>query len=308
MKIDRNKLNILLRSGLNPEIKTRKHLAAHLSLDPTSLTRWFASRDRLGNPRYPVVPDRHVTKILQLFDLDPQSLNLNDDEFRDYCFENALSKTNHQDDLEQKNKIRLANAQQRKLNISDYSTASNKWPVSLIVSLITLPIIAWYILTSFYSKDLPSLMTDSAENEINETINKADDHKVKCWTGYSASLGVFEEEDKADPCHYGKLFHLALMQLKAENNSLNSSTTLTKSYGHQSYIRFLFEQLENRRVRDNITLHIELGKSELHRLNHQAAKAHFDKAYELLTLLPNPPATILAEISLYAKKMAKDLP
>ncbi|PAJ76287.1 hypothetical protein CJF42_00940 [Pseudoalteromonas sp. NBT06-2] len=88
MKIDRNKLNTLLRSGLNPEIKTRKHLAAHLSLDPTSLTRWFASRDRLGNPRYPVVPDRHVTKILQLFTLDPDSLNLNDENFTNIVLKN----------------------------------------------------------------------------------------------------------------------------------------------------------------------------------------------------------------------------
>ena len=86
MKIDRNKLNTLLRSGLNPEIRTRKNLAAHLGLDPTSLTRWFASRDRLGNPRYPVVPDRHVTKILQLFNLDPQTLNLEDAVFRQYWF------------------------------------------------------------------------------------------------------------------------------------------------------------------------------------------------------------------------------
>jgi hypothetical protein len=49
MKTDRNKLNTLLHSGLNPEIKTRKQLAAYLSLDPTSLTRWLANKDRLGN-------------------------------------------------------------------------------------------------------------------------------------------------------------------------------------------------------------------------------------------------------------------
>jgi len=73
LKIDRAKLNTILKSGLNPKVKTRKQLAVCLGLDPTSLTRWFASKDRLGKPRYPVVPDRHVTKILAIFNLNVES-------------------------------------------------------------------------------------------------------------------------------------------------------------------------------------------------------------------------------------------
>tara|TARA_R110002167_G_scaffold1767_5_gene8602 strand:- start:23609 stop:24505 length:897 start_codon:yes stop_codon:yes gene_type:complete len=298
VKIDRNKLNTILRSGLNPEIKTRKHLAAHLSLDPTSLTRWFSSRDRLGNPRYPVVPDRHVTKILQLFKLDPHSLNLNDEEFRHYCFENSLSQSGHQSDLEQKQKLRLEYASQRKLIISEYSTGRNKRPFIVIASIIMLSVMAWYFIKPFYFNDLQSL---AREND--KTVNA-----VKCWTGYSPSLGVFDEEDKADPCHYGKLFHNALMQLKADNNSLKLSMPVTEHSATQYYISFLFEQLEYRRISDNIDLNIELGKNELYRSNYQAAKKYFRKASDMLSTLPKPNPQMLTEISIYSAKIANELP
>ena len=129
VKIDKNKLNTLLRSGLNPEIKTRKHLAAQLGLDPTSLTRWFATRDRLGNPRYPVVPDRHVTKILALFNLSPQCLSLNEEEFRHHCFELSLKHKKGQNDLRQKNVVL------RELSIEEYSAPNNK-TFPLILSIV----------------------------------------------------------------------------------------------------------------------------------------------------------------------------
>jgi len=297
VKIDRNKLNTILRSGLNPEIKTRKQLAAHLSLDPTTLTRWFSSRDRLGNPRYPVVPDRHVTKILQLFKLDSQSLNLNDEEFRQYCFENSLSQSSRQSDLEQKQKLRLEKASQRKLIISDYSTGRNKRPFIVIASIMMLSVLAWYFIKPFHFNDSQSL---ASEND--KTVNE-----LKCWTGYSPALGVFDAEDKADPCHYGKLFHNALMQLKAENNKLKFSIPLTERSANQQYISFLFQQLEYRRISDNISLNIELGKSELHRSNYQAAQAYFRNASDMLTTLPKPNLKMLTEISTYSAKIAHEL-
>ncbi|MFT5756857.1 MAG: hypothetical protein ACI9LM_001582 [Alteromonadaceae bacterium] len=297
MKIDRNKLNTLLRSGLNPEILTRKHLAARLNLDPTSLTRWFSSRDRLGNPRYPVIPDRHVTKILQLFKLDPNSLILNDEEFRHYCFENSLSQTNHQSDLEHKNKLRLECAAQRKLSISDYASGRKKQPVLIVFTVIILFIIGWYFINPFQFNDPKSL---SIENERTVNIEK-------CWTGYSPSLGVFDYEDDADRCHYGKLFHNALMQLKTENTNLNISIKTNKHSATQDYITFLFEQLEYRRIRDNITLSIELGKSEIHSSNYQAAQSHFRNASEMLTSLPQPPTQMLIEISTYTAKIANQI-
>ncbi|WDE12192.1 hypothetical protein [Thalassomonas haliotis] len=297
MKIDRNKLNTLLRSGLNPEIKTRKQLAAHLSLDPTSLTRWFASRDRLGNPRYPVVPDRHVTKILQLFKLDPKSLALNDEEFRHYCFENSLTKSNHQSDLEQKKRLRQEYALQRKLKITDYSSNKSKKPLPMLFSLVLLFVAAWYLAHHFHFNNLKAI---TSENHIT-TPN------LHCWTGYSPSLGVFAEEDKADPCHYGKLFHNALMQLKAENKQLNSSLSKTELSGNQAYITFLFKQLEYRRIRDSITLNIELGKNEMHRSNYQAAQSYFHNASQMLTALPEPNPQMSTEISIYAAKIANAL-
>jgi hypothetical protein len=298
VKIDRIKLNTLLRSGLNPEIKTRKKLAAHLSLDPTSLTRWFATRDRLGNPRYPVVPDRHITKILQLFNLEPQILNLEDEAFRQYCFENSLTKTNLQNELEQKKKLRLEYALQRKLTVTDYSTSRNKRPLVAIFTLVVFLVLGGCFLNHFYFNELNSIAT---ENNI--TANDR-----QCWTGYSSSLGVFKEEDKADPCHYGKLFHNALVLLKAENNNLNLSQFMTESSKTHAYITFLFEQLEHRRIRDNITLSIELGKSELHRSNLQAAQSYFRNASEMLTTLPEPNPAMLAEISIYSEKIADKLP
>jgi len=289
VKIDRAKLNTLLRSGLNPEIKTRKHLGAHLSLDPTSLTRWFASRDRLGNPRYPVVPDRHVTKILQLFNLDPDSLNLNDEEFHKYCFEQSLLQSNHQNDLEQKNKQRLEYALDRKLNIKAYSGSEKKVPRFAIISLLTLFIISCYFIRAHYFSDSMPLVTDK-DNTV---------HREKCWTGYSESLGSFEYEDKADPCHYAKLFHNALVQLKKDN----LSTPIKEVSVTQGYITFLFEKLEDRRNRDNISLQIELGKSEFNRSNYQAAKSYFLTARNKLKALPEENSELLAEISIYTKKI-----
>lgn len=296
MKIDRAKLNTLLRSGLNPNIKTRKQLAAHLGLDPTSLTRWFATRDRLGNPRYPVVPDRHMAKIFQLFNLDPDSLSLNDEDFRHYCFENALSQSKHQDDLEEKNKRRLENAAQRRLAISDYSATKSKVPFQVVVTLSSLffVLIAWYFINQKLFTDL----------NVTSTINKVAVSKEVCWTGYSPSLGAFEKEDKSDPCHYGKLFHNALTQLKIENERLSLSHNAKDISGTHAYIAFLFEKLEHRRITDNITLNIELGKSEWHRSNFHAAYSYFQKANKLLTTLPNQNPQVSAEISRYVKKLS----
>lgn len=297
MKIDRSKLNTILRSGLNPEIKTRKQLAAHLSLDPTSLTRWFSSRDRLGNPRYPVVPDRHVTKILQLFNLDPQSLHLDDEEFRHYCFEQSLLQTNHQSELEQKNRLRLENALQRKLDISDYSTERNTRAPLIVFGLVILAMATWYFTQQL---DFNKLNPKTVENSL--AVNER-----QCWTGYSPSLGVFKGEDEADPCHYGKLFHKALMRLKAENKSLDVAGSKVELSGTHAYISFLFEQLERRRIRDNIALNIELGKSEMYRTNYQAARSYFHNASEMLATLPEPSPDMSTEISTYIKKIAKQL-
>jgi len=290
VKIDRSKLNTLLRSGLNSEIKTRKQLAAHLGLDPTSLTRWFANRDRLGNPRYPVVPDRHVTKILALFNLTAQCLHLNDDEFRQHCFELSLLRTKEdikgQDDLAKKNQLRLEHAEKRKLLLQDYTeTKTNKVPI--FVSLLALTTAGGWFAIEKKVIDFWQPLSISNESSFNET---------KCWTGYSPSLGNFKRQDKADPCNYGKLFHSALMQLKLINESQQTSKMSSEFTALEDYILFLSEKLDQRRIDDRITINIELGKSELRRLNYQKAQGYFQIASDILGTLSNPKPAISAEL------------
>jgi len=278
VKIDRAKLNTLLRSGLDPEIKTRKQLAARLGLDPTSLTRWFASRDRLGNPRYPVVPDRHVANILQAFNLEPDCLTLEDDKFRQHCFEIALQRAEISNEAKQA--LRHENIIQRKLTLPVTST-SKKTSVNLyIVASILLVGAGWW-------------WTNSTESEqINSGVTK-----LNCWTGYSESLGRFEEDDKSDPCHYGKLFHNALEQLKTSNEGKlqpNSTNAAAKEY-----ILFLSKHLEQRRLEEKVKLNIELGRSELNRSNNAAALLHFEIAQEILASEPNKNAKLMARVTAY---------
>jgi len=287
VKIDRSKLNTLLRSGLNPEIKTRKQLAAHLSLDPTSITRWFATRDRLGNPRYPVVPDRHVTKLLQLFNLSAQSLELSDEEFRQHCFEMSLQQVKNHDDLEQKNTLRLKSASQRAIAINEYTTTkSSKVPFIFVVILIFIGF-GWFIL----SIDLQTYMRPPPI--IKQTVSD----KKHCWVGYSPSLGRFDKEDKADPCHYRKLLQNAVAQLKAINESAQTSKTAGEFSATQEYILFLSEQLEQRSINNKVIVNIELGKSELHRLNYQKAQEYFQIASDTLLTSLTPDPQVVAELA-----------
>ena len=234
MKIDRAKLNTLLRSGLNPEIKTRKQLAVFLGLDPTSITRWFASRDRLGNPRYPVIPDRHVTKILQLFNLEPQWLDLNDEEFRRRCFEMSLQFTKDNDDLVHKQLVRLEKVEQRRLVINQY-TIQKKSKVPLLIVITGVCLGLGWLLTDINPFDKLKFIS---------LVEKSSSNEAKCWLGYSPALGDFKGEDKADTCHYGHLYHNAIMHLK----TLNKNNQLSLSSGEfaetKAYIMFLSEHLQ----------------------------------------------------------------
>ncbi|WP_033077787.1 hypothetical protein [Thalassotalea sp. ND16A] len=297
MKIDRTKLNSLLRSGLNPEIKTRKQLAAHLGLDPTSLTRWFATRDRLGNPRYPVVPDRHVTKILALFSLSAQCLNLSDEEFRQHCFELSLQQTKNQNDLAQQSLLRLEKVAQRKFAIQDYSTPKNsKRPLLVAATLLSIAGAILFININSQEYGEFSLTTEKSASDMNN-----------CWQGYSSSLGDFNREDKADPCHYSKLLHNALAQLKAKNENMDLAKSTEELAANQDYIIFLSEQLDQRRIKDKISINIELGKSELRRLNYLAAQKHFQIASNILASSSNPDPEIAADISAYIESIKLEL-
>jgi len=281
VKIDKNKLNTLLRSGLNPEIKTRKQLAAQLGLDPTSLTRWFATRDRLGNPRYPVVPDRHVTKILALFNLSAQCLSLDEEEFRQHCFELSLQVKKGQ------NEVRQQNVALRKLSIEEYSAPNNKTFPLLLLSVLITSAIAWYFISG-----KTDLFEQSEPSKIETSVTK-----TKCWAGFSSELGSFKEDDDADPCHYGKLFYQALNQLKAKNQSQSESTSTGEYAASQNYLMFLSKQLDQRRLDEKINLNVELGKSELRKLNYLGAQKHFDIASNILSSSVNPDPKILAEIA-----------
>lgn len=298
MKIDKTKLNNLLRSGLNPEIKTRKQLAAVLGLDPTSLTRWFATRDRLGNPRYPVVPDRHVTKILQLFNLEAKHLLLDDEEFREYCFQKSLVQEQGQSEFEQKNLRRLENIAQRRLSIPSRSDAT----INKKHYLLATPLALLFIAFGFFVFNDQYLAADNSERLY------FDSGEV-CWTGYSSALGQFAKKDPADPCHYAKLFHRALYLLKVSNEE-NSAGSLNGEglSANEFYITFLSEKLDERRKQEKVYLNIELGKKELSRRNHLKAHQHFQMAKELQAMLNNPDAKLTNEISAYLTKLDAKLP
>jgi len=289
VKIDRIKLNTLLKSGLNPEIKTRKHLAAQLGLDPTSLTRWFASRDRLGNPRYPVVPDRHVANILQIFNLAAESLTLDDERFRQHCLEVALRQAEENDDSKQKALLRLENIARRKLTLPPQSKQNNyRIHLFLFTAIVVSGIFIWRFNQTHLSQSKPSA-TGPVAAEMN------------CWTGYSDSLGYFDEVDMADPCHYGKLFHKALEQLKASNeNALAAKSGKTRG-AQQEYILFLAKHLQQRRIDQRINLNIELGRLEFNRANYTEALSYFRNAEKILAASPNQNAMLLTRLSNYIR-------
>ena len=118
--------------------------------------------------------------------------------------------------------------------------------------------------------------------------------KTKCWAGFSSSLGDFEQEDEADPCHYGKLFHQAMGELKAENKK--QSTSSVEFTASPNYLLFLSQQLEQRRVDEKISLYVELGKSELRQLNYLSAQNRFDIAHNILSSSAHSDPKILAEL------------
>ncbi|MCJ8295731.1 MAG: hypothetical protein MJK15_15110 [Colwellia sp.] len=293
MRIDKTKLNTLLRSGLNPDIKTRKQLAAYLGLDPTSLTRWFATRDRLGNPRYPVVPDRHVTKILKLFNLTAEALSLTEEQFRQHCFDLSLQYSKGQDKLAEKSAFRLEQVAQRTLTIENYaSKKTSKLPLLIGITLIVF-FLAWFTINrnnlAHWFSDATSSKTTSNDNE--------------CWLGFASSLGDYAQDDEADPCHYSKLLHNAITELKAENNSPQRAESSVGFGASQNYIIFLSEQLDQRRISNKITLNIELGKSALHSKNYVAAQQYFHTANELLLANNKENRQLSAEISAYQSKV-----
>jgi tetratricopeptide (TPR) repeat protein len=296
VKIDRAKLNTLLRSGLNPDIKTRKQLAANLGMDPTSITRWFSNRDRLGNPRYPVVPDRHVTLILQIFKLDPISLSLSDDEFRRHCFELSLARADENSDAQQKVLTRMENIAQRRLTIPDYGPSSRKKPIILTCAITILGLIIWL---AMYENNDPDIVV---------ATDKSSNSTMKCWTGYSSELGTFAKEDKADPCHYGKLFHNALALLKNGNKSEH----FLQSAAARDYMLFLSQSLDQRRRLDKGVLNMELGRVELQQHNYPAAFALFQTAIKELVALPEQSVELLLELNvligsaIYAKQSWQD--
>ena len=288
VKIDRTKLNILLRSGLKSEIKTRKQLAAQLGLDPTSLTRWFANRDRLGNPRYPIVPDRHVGNILQIFDVEADSLNLDDTKFRQYCFTIALERNNHSNDGAQKALLRLESIARRKLTIKINDTQNNNNRYFILATVLVVMGVAWWVYVNKFNQN---------ESQHGDSVAA----ESSCWAGYSESLGSFTQEDTADPCHYGKLFYNALEQLKANNNDDVSVKVIQINNAEDDYILFLANKLQQRRVDQEISLNIEFGRRALKQLNYVEALAYFQTAETALATSPMQRPKFLSSLSAYIR-------
>ena len=283
MKISRSKLNTLLRSGLNPEIKTRKQLAAQLDLDPTSLTRWFATRDRLGNPRYPVVPDRHISNILRVFNLEPQCFNLGDEEFHQYCFELANQRLDESLGADKKLLSREDKIARRRLTIPVYPKRRYKNVTISGIAIVTMASLGWGVFN--WQQQSPVTVVESAATEVN------------CWTGYPASLGTFNEVDSSDPCHYRKLLHKAVEQLKADNLRETATSEAMTMDTSGDYIKFLSSRLDQQRRLEKGILNLELGKSELKRANYGSALEYFKIAKQELSSLSDPVPGIVEELN-----------
>ena len=158
--------------------------------------------------------------------------------------------------------------------------------VTLLTVLIS-SAIAWYFISG---------KSDFFEQSTAANIEYSG-KKTKCWSGFSSSLGNFTQEDKSDPCHYGKLFHQAMSQLKVKNDEQSQAISTGEFNASQDYILFLSEQLDQRRLDEKISLNLALGKSELRRLNYIAAQHYFELAENIVSSSANPDAKILAEIS-----------
>ena len=309
MKIDREKLSTLLKSGLHPEINTRKKLAKEMGLDPTSITRWFAVRDRLGNPRYPVVPDRHVSRILEIFNAQPQWLSLDNEAFRQQCFETAIELTKQEELSAKERKQRLKRIEQRRLVIDDYTLDDRNWlNAKMIIGIVLFISVASYFLlknNGFSVFQDSGLAPFLEKHTINSDVYAPEE---KCWRGFSAAMGDYDEPDPADPCHYAKLMNKALTQLKVSNKSdeLTLSSDFESLNAHHDFLTFLSHKLDQRRALERIILSLELAKSELKRNNFQAATTYLIAAKQEQPLLPFLPPQIASELLQLSSKLSID--
>ena len=282
MKINREKLNALLKSGLNPEVKTRKQLAEKLDLDPTSLTRWFATRDRLGNPRYPVVPDRHLNNILLVFNLAPECFALDDEEFHRYCFELAAQRQDSELSDQKKLLTRQDKVERRRLTIP--MSPMRRRRVTAYVSFATVVICLglWFIWEGSQSSDISEPLVIATNQE-------------ECWGGFAQDSNEFDYDDASDPCHYRKLMHKALKQLKAQNRDNTGAREVTVD-ATGDYIAFLSEKLNQRHEMEKAVLNYELGRSALQRGNYTEALTYLQRAKQGLNTLENDSPELKNEV------------
>ena len=291
MKIDKAKLNTLLKSGLNPEITTRKQLAARLEMDPTSLTRWFATRDRLGNPRFPVVPDRHVTTILELFQLAPEALSLDDDAFREHCFNLSVQGNQSRSKQAEQAQLRLQKIAERQLKVEDYSAAKKKpLPKAALLGGAAVVASVWWLVDLTVFSEKPAAIN----------ADRPPLYETPCWQGYSAQLGDFGEDDSADPCHYRKLYQNALAQLRNEPKSERDEGDWSAT---RDYLLFLSGELDKRRLNDKIALHVELGKLAFNAQSYASAREYFQHAKTLLATSTDQNPTLKAEIATHLESL-----
>ena len=285
VKINREKLNSLLKSGLNPQVKTRKQLAEKLELDPTSLTRWFATRDRLGNPRYPVVPDRHISNILRVFSLDAECFAMDDEAFHRYCFELALQRQDVSLSGEKKLLTREDKVARRRMSIPMSPMRKRRMAFKLAASgcIAALSIFGWLHLQQ---DALPGANIGKKISENN------------CWRGFAVEGEEFDHPDASDPCHYRKLLHRSLAKLKAQNREESGAGQITVD-ATGDYIAFLSEKLEQRHVREKAIIKYELGRSELHKGNYALALDYLTEAQALLKALPDVSPQLHDEVKEY---------
>lgn len=291
VKINREKLNTLLKSGLNPEVKTRKHLAEKLDLDPTSLTRWFSTRDRLGNPRYPVVPDRHINNILMVFNLDPQCFELDDEAFHRYCFELAIQRQEEGQSQSKKLLTRQDKVDSRRLSIP-MSEVSKRRTIGYLAATFAAVVVVGVLGISIWPKQ------DIVNHQASVLAEE------QCWQGFAEGELDTKTQDQSDPCHYRKLLYRAINQLKADNQNQSETERITVD-ATGDYIAFLSQKLEQRNLLEKAVLNYELGRNQLIKGNEDAALEHFLIAQNALSEVPVPDKAFLEELQQYIDKAQK---
>lgn len=301
MKITRHKLNSLLRSGLNPDITTRKQLAKILELDPTSLTRWFASHDRLGNPRYPVVPDRHVKSILRLFSLQPSDLNLSDENFKQFCFDKAFSISNDSKEASTTAELPVGARENHFIIPEPKQNITAPWLTVCILGFLAFALTVRSDLKTDSLFKLNQMIVDTPNTcwrELKTAALKDNQlgqeppstfYPLRFSSDFDSTMEVNER------CSYQAILEQGLVVLNK-----NPAPKLDNAPSLVDLLAFVSKKLDDSQTERKAILRFEMGRKEIRMQQLQQASVHFSEALELLSSIPSVNEELFKKLSTYS--------